>query len=218
MPSKADAVKTKFPMQLESRSRAHGGDRGIARWLRSWRSAGCCDWPMRPAGRDRNAAFWPNSFDRARHLVGLSAYRRAERLLRARRHQARTHSDPRRHRQNGGGAGGRRRRRDADRHALPDPGGAARLGRDWHSQRDRQSDLQPDREAGDRELCRSQGQGARAVTAGRYDLDLDAQASGAQGACKPATTRSKSWSARRCGSIACAAANAMACRSASPTT
>ena len=40
-------------------------------------------------------------------------------------------------------------RRDADRHAIPDPGGFAQLRCGRYRQRNRQFDLQPDREAGD---------------------------------------------------------------------
>ena len=70
---------------------------------------------------------------------------------------------------------------DPDGHALPDSGGAGRLRRGGDRGRDRQSDLQPDRQAGDRDLRRPQGQARRALAAGRYDLDLHAQASGAKG-------------------------------------
>jgi hypothetical protein len=66
--------------------------------------------------------------------------------------------------------------------AVPDPRRARGIGCGRHRGRDRQPDLQPDREAGDPERWRAQGQVGWAVAADRHHLDLHAQAAGAQGA------------------------------------
>ena len=120
-------------------------------------------------------------FGAAQHLRAADAARGAAGLLPARGPRLPHGAGARRRHQDDRRAARRHRSHQPRRHAVPGAGRAQGLRRRRRRHRVQQSDLQPGRQAGDQDLCRSQGQADRACRRDRLDHHLDPQAAGDEG-------------------------------------